>query len=148
MAITTASASHASIAAFGVGTRVRLRACEAHSTGFRGFTLGLRPGTGCEDTGPVAGPRLLGRRVPAARVHRERPAAGGRRCLDDELELHAAPLRQRQPAGVRLAGLALTVSRPVKVDSFVGLAKDLGVPADATGSRRIVLSGTPAPALS
>ncbi|SHM92724.1 Predicted lactoylglutathione lyase [Streptomyces yunnanensis] len=34
--------------AFGVDSRIRLRACDAHSTGFRGFTLALtvsRPAT-------------------------------------------------------------------------------------------------------
>ncbi|MEU6606542.1 glyoxalase [Streptomyces shenzhenensis] len=65
MAITTSTAAHTSIAsvtlevadpeaarrfytAFGVDTRIRLRASEAHSTGFRGFTLALtvsRPAT-------------------------------------------------------------------------------------------------------
>ncbi|MEU6220814.1 glyoxalase [Streptomyces sp. NPDC047022] len=65
MAITASTASHTSIAsvilevadpegahrfyrAFGVDTRIRLRASEAHSTGFRGFTLALtvsRPAT-------------------------------------------------------------------------------------------------------
>ncbi|GAA3801821.1 glyoxalase [Streptomyces chiangmaiensis] len=65
MAITTSTASNTSIAsvtlevadpeaarrfytAFGVDTRIRLRASEAHSTGFRGFTLALtvsRPAT-------------------------------------------------------------------------------------------------------
>ncbi|MCK7622582.1 glyoxalase [Streptomyces sp. RS10V-4] len=166
--------------AFGVDGHVRLRASDAPTTGFRGFTLALTV------SGPATVDSFVGAAV-AAGAAVLRPAAkslwgyGGvvqapdgtlwkiatsakkdtgpaTRRLDDLVlllgvaDVKAAKrfsadrgLTVAKSFGGKYAEFAADGSSPVKLALYRrrGLAKDLGVPADGTGSHRIVL-GTPA----
>lgn len=166
-------------AAFGVDAHVGLRASEAHSTGFRGFTLALTVSR------PATVDSFLGAAVDAG-ASVLRPAAaslwgyGGVVQAPDGTIWKAATSAKKDtgPAtreideivlllGVRdvraskrfYADRGLTVARSfggkyaefaageagaVKLALYKrgGLAKDLGVPADGSGSHRVVLGGT------
>lgn len=166
-------------AAFGVDAHVGLRASEAHSTGFRGFTLALTVSR------PTTVDSFLGAAVDAG-ASVLRPAAaslwgyGGVVQAPDGTIWKAATSAKKDtgPAtreideivlllGVRdvraskrfYADRGLTVARSfggkyaefatgeagaVKLALYKrgGLAKDLGVPADGSGSHRVVLGGT------
>ncbi|MFH9726360.1 glyoxalase [Streptomyces sp. NPDC017254] len=166
-------------AAFGVDTYIGLRASEAHSTGFRGFTLALTV------SGPATVDHFVGAAV-AAGATVLKPAAksfwgysGVVRAPDGTIwKIATSEKKDTGPAtreiddivlllGVEdvkatrqmYAGLGLTVAKsfggkyaefapgqssPVKLALYKrrALAKDLGVPADGTGSHRVVLGGT------
>ncbi|MFJ9683927.1 glyoxalase [Streptomyces sp. NPDC101194] len=199
MATTTSTASRTSIAsvtlevadteaahrfytAFGVDTRIHLRASEAHSTGFRGFTLALtvsRPTTvdsflgAAEDAGATvlkpAVKSLWGYggvvQAPDGTIWKIATSAkkdtGPAICEIDEIVLLLG-VEDVKASKQFYVGRGLTVARsfggkyaeftsdefsPVKLALYKrrGLAKDLGVPADGTGSHRIVLGGTAGP---
>ncbi|MEV7279455.1 glyoxalase [Streptomyces sp. NPDC093111] len=165
--------------AFGVDTRIRLRASEAPSSGFRGFAMALT----------VSGPATVDAFVDAAVTAGAtvvKPAAksmwgygGVVQAPDGTLwKLATSAKKDNGPATreiddtVLLLGVAdvkatkefyvgqgLTVARsfggkytefaagpssPVKLALYKhrGLAKDLGVPVDGSGSHRIALGGT------
>uniref|UniRef100_A0AAU2K1J0 Glyoxalase n=1 Tax=Streptomyces sp. NBC_00049 TaxID=2903617 RepID=A0AAU2K1J0_9ACTN len=165
--------------AFGVDTYVRLRASEAHSTGFRGFTLALTV------SGPATVDGFVGAAVDAGATVLK-PAAkslwgyGGVVQAPDgtiwkiatSAKKHTGPATREIDEVVLLlgvedvkatkqfyAGRGLTVTKsfggkyaefapgqssPVKLALYKrrALAKDLGVPADGTGSHCIVLGTT------
>lgn len=168
-------------AAFGVDAHIRLRASEAHSTGFRGFTLALtvsRPATVDSFLGAAvaAGATVL---KPAAKslwgyggvvqtpdgtiwkvaTSAKKDSGPATREIDEIVLLLGV---EDVKAGKRFyVGRGLTVAKsfggkyvefasgesgPVKLALYKrrGLAKDLGVPAEGTGSRRIVLGSTTA----
>jgi predicted lactoylglutathione lyase len=175
-------AAHRFYTAFGVNTQIRLRASEAHSTGFRGFTLALTVSR------PATVDRLLGAAVDAGATVLK-PAAkslwgygGVVQASDGTIwKIATSAKKDTGPAtreideivlllGVEdvkaskqfYVGRGLTVARsfggkyaefasgessPVKLALYKrrGLAKDLGVPADGTGSHRIVLGSTAGP---
>ncbi|MGW1160820.1 glyoxalase [Streptomyces sp. NPDC002513] len=199
MAITASTASHTSLAsvtlevvdpeaahrfytAFGVDTRIRLRASEAHSTGFRGFTLALtvsRPATvdSFLDAAMDAGATML---KPAAKslwgyggivqapdgtiwkvaTSAKKDTGPATREIDEVVLLLGVEdvkaskqfyvgrgLTVARSFGGKYAEFTSDESTPVKLALYKrrGLAKDLGVPADGTGSHRIVLGGTAGP---
>ena len=165
--------------AFGVDSHVRLRASEAHSTGFRGFTLALTV------SGPATVDSFLGAALDAGATVLK-PAAkslwgyGGVVQAPDGTTWKVATSGKKDtgPAtreidefvlllGVEdvkaskqfYVGRGLTVAKsfggkytefasdessPVKLALYKrrGLAKDLGVAVDGSGSHRIVLGGT------
>lgn len=174
-------AAHRFYAAFGVATRIRLRASDALSSGFRGFALALtvsRPATVDAFLGAAvdAGARVL---KPAAKTlwgyggvvqapdgtiwkvatSAKKDTGPATREIDDMvLLLGVGDVKASKEFYV---GRGLTVGRsfggkytefaagegsPVKLALYKhrGLAKDLGVPADGTGSHRVVLGGTAA----
>ncbi|MGZ9928361.1 glyoxalase [Streptomyces sp. NC-S4] len=196
MATTTSTAAHTSLAsvtlevadpeaarrfyrAFGVDTYVCLRASEAHSTGFRGFTLALTV------AGPATVDGFVGAAVDAGATVLK-PAAkslwgysGVVRAPDGTIwKIATSAKKDSGPAtrevdelvlliGVEdvkatkqfYVGRGLTVAKsfggkyaefapgqsgPVKLALYKrrALAKDLGVPADGSGSHRIVLGST------
>ncbi|MFE4801765.1 glyoxalase [Streptomyces sp. NPDC056708] len=196
MATTTSTAANTSLAsvtlevadreaarrfysAFGVDTYMRLRASEAHSTGFRGFTLALTV------SGPATVDSFLGAAVDAGATVLK-PAAkslwgygGVVQAPDGTIwKIATSAKKDTGPAtreideivlllGVEdvkatkqfYVGRGLTVAKsfggkytefapgqssPVKLALYKrrALAKDLGVPADGTGSHRIVLGST------
>ncbi|MEW2401697.1 glyoxalase [Streptomyces sp. NPDC046862] len=168
--------------AFGVDTYIRLRASEAPSTGFRGFTLALTV------SGPATVDSFLGAAVDAGATVLK-PAAkslwgyGGVVQAPDgtiwkvatSAKKDTGPATREIDEVVLLLGVedvkatkqfyvgqGLTVARsfggkyaefasgeagPVKLALYKrrGLAKDLGVPADGTGSHRVVLGSTAGP---
>ncbi|WP_432041645.1 glyoxalase [Streptomyces cadmiisoli] len=168
--------------AFGVNTYIRLRASEAPSTGFRGFTLALtvsRPATVDSFLGAAvdAGATVL---KPAAKslwgyggvvqapdgtiwkaATPEKKDTGPATGEIDEIVLLLGVedvkagkqfyvdrgLAVARSFGGKYAGFASDESSPVKLALYKrrGLAKDLGVPADGTGSRRIVVGSTAGP---
>ncbi|MEE1753201.1 glyoxalase [Streptomyces sp. SP18CS02] len=175
-------AAHRFYTAFGVDTYIRLRASEAHSTGFRGFTLALtvaRPATvdGFFDAAVDAGATVL---KPAAKslwgyggvvrapdgtiwkiaTSAKKDTGPATREVDEIVLLLGV---EDVKAGRQFyVGRGLTVARsfggkytefasdgagPVKLALYKrrGLAKDLGVPAEGTGSHRLVLGGTTGP---
>jgi predicted lactoylglutathione lyase len=199
MAITTSTASNTSIAsvilevadpeaahrfytAFGVDTHIRLRASEAHSTGFRGFTLALtvsRPATVDSFVGAAmdAGATVL---KPAAKslwgyggvvqapdgtiwkvaTSAKKDTGPATREIDEIVLLLGVEdvkaskqfyvgrgLTVARSFGGKYAEFTSGESSPVKLALYKrrGLAKDLGVPADGTGSHRIVLGSTAGP---
>ncbi|MFF3879056.1 glyoxalase [Streptomyces sp. NPDC001978] len=199
MAITTSTASHTSIAsvtlevadpeaarrfytAFGVDTRIGLRASEAHSTGFRGFTLALTvsgPATvdSFVDAAMDAGATVL---KPAAKslwgyggvvqapdgtiwkiaTSAKKDTGSAARGIDEIVLLLGVEdvkatkqfyvgrgLTVARSFGSKYAEFTSDESSPVKLALYKrrGLAKDLGVPADGTGSHRIVLGCTVGP---
>lgn len=165
--------------AFGVDTHLRLRASEAHSSGFRGFTLALTV------SGPATVDGFFGAAVDAGATVLK-PAAksfwgysGVVRAPDGTIwKIATSEKKDTGPAtreiddvvlliGVEdvkatkqfYVGRGLTVAKsfggkyaefapgqcsPVKLALYKrrALAKDLGVPADGTGSHRIVLGST------
>ncbi|WP_404962728.1 glyoxalase [Streptomyces sp. 147326] len=196
MATTTSTAANTSLASvtlevadpeaarrfysdFGVDTYIRLRASEAHSTGFRGFTLALTV------SGPATVDGFVGAAVDAGATVLK-PAAkslwgygGVVQAPDGTIwKIATSAKKDTGPAtreidevvlliGVEdvkatkqfYAGRGLTVAKsfggkyaefapgqssPVKLALYKrrALAKDLGVPADGTGSHRIVLGST------
>ncbi|WP_205862864.1 glyoxalase [Planosporangium thailandense] len=196
MAITTSTASNTSLAsvilevadpeaarrfytAFGVDSHIRLRASEAHSTGFRGFTLALgvsRPATVDSFLGLAvdAGATVL---KPAAKslwgyggvvqapdgtiwkaaTSAKKDTGPATREIDEIVLLLGVEdvkaskqfyvgrgLTVARSFGGKYAEFASGESSPVKLALYKrrGLAKDLGVPADGTGSHRIVLGST------
>ncbi|MGW0336513.1 glyoxalase [Streptomyces sp. NPDC003011] len=175
-------AAHRFYTAFGVDAHVHLRASEAHSTGFRGFTLALTV------SGPATVDGFLGAAVDAGATVLK-PAAkslwgygGVVRAPDGTIwKVATSEKKDTGPAtreidevvlllGVEdvkaskrfYVGRGLTVAKsfggkyaefasdessrvsPVKLALYKrpGLAKDLGVPADGTGSHRVVLGST------
>ncbi|MFF0451390.1 glyoxalase [Streptomyces sp. NPDC004609] len=199
MAITTSTASNTSIAsvtlevadpeaarcfyaAFGVDTGIRLRASEAHSTGFRGFTLALtvsQPATvdGFVDAATDAGATVL---KPAAKslwgyggvvqapdgaiwkvaTSAKKDTGPATREIDEIVLLLGVEdvkaskqfyvgrgLTVARSFGGKYAEFTSGESSPLKLALYKrrGLAKDLGVPADGTGSHRIVLGSTAGP---
>lgn len=199
MAITTSTASDTSIAsvtlevadpeaahrfytAFGVDTRIRLRTSEAHSTGFRGFTLALtvsRPATvdsfvgAAMDAGATvlkpAAKSLWGYggvvqapdgtiwKVATSAKKDTGPATGeideivlllGVEDVKASKEFYVGRgLTVARSFGGKYAEFTAGESSPVKLALYKrrGLAKDLGVPAEGTGSHRIVLGSTAGP---
>ncbi|MER6628414.1 glyoxalase [Streptomyces sp. NPDC000987] len=165
--------------AFGVDTYIRLRASEAPSTGFRGFTLALtvsRPATvdgyvgAAVDAGATvlkpAAKSLWGYggvvRAPDGTIWKiatsAKKATGPAAREIDEVVLLLG-VEDVKAARQFYVGRGLTVTKsfggkyaefaagrysPVKPALYKrrGLARDLGVPADGTGSHRIVLGGT------
>ncbi|MFJ5779068.1 glyoxalase [Streptomyces sp. NPDC093094] len=165
--------------AFGVDTYIRLRVSDAHSTGFRGFTLGLTV------SGPATVDGFVGAAVDAGATVLK-PAAkslwgygGVVQAPDGTIwKIATSAKKDTGPAtreidevvlllGVEdvkatkqfYAGRGLTVAKSfggkyaefapgqsslVKLALYKrrALAKDLGVPADGTGSHRVVLGGT------
>ncbi|KOV72958.1 glyoxalase [Streptomyces sp. AS58] len=168
--------------AFGVNTYIRLRASEAPSTGFRGFTLALtvsRPATVDSFLGAAvdAGATVL---KPAAKslwgyggvvqapdgtiwkaATPEKKDTGPATGEIDEIVLLLGVedvkagkqfyvdrgLAVARSFGGKYAEFASDESSPVKLALYKrrSLAKDLGVPADGTGSRRIVVGSTAGP---
>ncbi|MEU0810998.1 glyoxalase [Streptomyces sp. NPDC005970] len=161
---------------FGVDTRIRLRASEAHSTGFRGFTMALTvsgPATvdGFVDAAVDAGATVL---KPAAKspwgyggvvqapdgtiwkiaTSAKKDTGPATREIDEMVLLLGVEdvkgskqfyvgrgLTVAKSFGGKYAEFASDESSPVKLALYKrrGLAKDLGVPAEGTGSHRVVL---------
>ncbi|GIE91440.1 Predicted lactoylglutathione lyase [Actinoplanes regularis] len=165
--------------AFGVDAHIRLRASEAPSTGFRGFTMALTvsgPATvnGFLDAAIAAGATVL---KPAAKslwgyggvvqapdgtiwkvaTAAKKDTGPATREIDEVVLLLGVEdvkaskqfyvgqgLTVAKSFGGKYAEFASGESSPVKLALYKrrGLAKDLGVPADGTGSHRIVLGNT------
>ncbi|MER7000881.1 glyoxalase [Streptomyces sp. NPDC000410] len=196
MATTTSTAANTSLAsvtlevadpeaarrfytAFGVDTYIRLRASEAHSTGFRGFTLGLTVSGPATVDGFVGAAVDAGATVlkPAAKslwgyggvvqapdgtiwkiaTSAKKDTGPATREIDEVVLLLGVEdvkatkqfyvgrgLTVAKSFGGKYAEFAPGQSSPVKLALYKrrGLAKDLGVPADGTGSHRIVLGST------
>ncbi|MEV6578543.1 glyoxalase [Streptomyces sp. NPDC051582] len=172
-------AAHRFYAAFGVDAYVRLRASEGHSTGFRGFTLGLTvsgPATvdGFFGAAVEAGATVL---KPAARslwgyggvvrapdgtiwkiaTSAKKDTGPDTREIDELVLLLGVEavkatrqfyvergLTVTKSFGGKYTEFAAGTSCPVKLALYKrsALAKDLGVPADGTGSHRIALGST------
>ncbi|MFR9799383.1 glyoxalase [Streptomyces sp. MS06] len=172
-------AAHRFHTALGVDARIGLRASEAPSTGFRGFTLALTvsgPATvdaflgAATDAGAAvlkpAEKSLWGYggvvRAPDGTIWKVATSArkdtGPATRQIDELVLLLGVedvkaskrfyvgrgLAVGRSFGGKYAEFASEESAPVKLALYKrsGLAKDLGVPAEGTGSHRIVLGGT------
>ncbi|WP_425830985.1 glyoxalase [Streptomyces fractus] len=166
-------------AAFGVDTHIRLRASEAHSAGFRGFTLALTV------SGPATVDGFLGAAVdagatvlkPAAKslwgyggvvqapdgtiwkvaTSAKKDTGPATREIDEMVLLLGVEdvkatkqyyvgkgLSVAKSFGGKYAEFASNGSGPVKLALYKrrGLAKDLGVADDGSGSHRIVLGST------
>ncbi|MEU3345233.1 glyoxalase [Streptomyces sp. NPDC006700] len=175
-------AAHRFYTAFGVDTYVRLRASEAHSTGFRGFTLALTV------SGPATVDSFLNAAVeagatvlkPAAKslwgyggvvqapdgtiwkvaTSAKKDTGPATREIDEVVLLLGVEdvkaskqfyvgrgMTVARSFGGKYAEFAAGDSSPVKLALYKrrGLAKDLGVPDDGTGSHRIVLGTTADP---
>ncbi|MEU3446048.1 glyoxalase [Streptomyces thermolilacinus] len=166
-------------AALGVDTHIRLRASDARSTGFRGFTLALTvPGRGAVD-GFVGAAVDAGATVlkPAAKslwgyggvvrspdgtvwkfaTPEKKDVGPAAREIDDIVLLLGVEdvkaskrfyvergLSVARSFGGKYAEFAPGAAGGVKLALYKrrGLARDLGVPADGTGSHRVVLGGT------
>ncbi|WP_282695338.1 glyoxalase [Streptomyces sp. CC208A] len=174
-------AAHRFYSAFGVDAYLRLRASEAHSTGFRGFTLALTvsgPATvdGFVTAAVDAGATVLKPAVkslwgyggvvqaPDGTIWKiatsaKKDTGPATREIDEVVLLLGVEdvkatkqfyvergLTVAKSFGGKYAEFALGQSSPVKLALYKrrGLAKDLGVPADGTGSHRIVLGGATA----
>ncbi|MFE9446609.1 glyoxalase [Streptomyces sp. NPDC006602] len=175
-------ATHRFYTAFGVDTHIRLRASEAQSTGFRGFTLALtvsRPAAVDSFVGAAtdAGATVL---KPAAKslwgyggvvqapdgtiwkiaTSAKKDTGPATREIDEIVLLLGVEdvkaskqfyvgrgLTVARSFGGKYAEFTSGESSPVKLALYKrrGLAKDLGVPADGTGSHRIVLGSTAGP---
>ncbi|MBO8191850.1 glyoxalase [Streptomyces oryzae] len=168
--------------AFGVDTHIRLRASEAPSTGFRGFTLALtvsRPTTvdsflgAAVDGGATvlkpAATSLWGYggvvQAPDGSIWKvatsaKKDTGPATREIDEIVLLLGVEdvkagkqfyvgrgLTVARSFGGKYAEFASDASSPVKLALYKrrALAKDLGVPADGTGSHRIVLGSTAGP---
>ncbi|WP_020550255.1 glyoxalase [Streptomyces scabrisporus] len=195
MATTTSTAANTSLAsvtlevadleaarrfysAFGVDAYIRLRASEAHSTGFRGFTLALTVSGPATVDGFVGAAVDAGATVlkPAAKslwgyggvvqapdgtiwkiaTSAKKDTGPATREIDEVVLLLGVEsvkatrqfyvdrsLTVAKSFGGKYAEFAPGQSSPVKLALYKrrALAKDLGVPADGTGSHRIVLGG-------
>lgn len=168
--------------AFGVDTYIRLRASEAHSTGFRGFTLALtvsRPATvdSFVDAAVGAGATVL---KPAQKslwgyggvvqapdgtiwkvaTSAKKDTGPATREIDEVVLLIGVEdvkatkrfyvgrgLTVGKSFGGKYAEFTCDGSSPVKLALYQrrGLAKDLGVPVDGTGSHRIVIGSAAGP---
>lgn len=165
--------------AFGVDAYVRLRASEAHSTGFRGFTLALTVSGPATVDGFVGAAVDAGATVlkPAAKslwgyggvvqapdgtiwkiaTSAKKDTGPATREIDEVVLLIGVEdvkatrqfyvgrgLTVAKSFGGKYAEFAPGQSSPVKLALYKrrALAKDLGVPADGTGSHRVVLGGT------
>ncbi|MCX5216052.1 glyoxalase [Kitasatospora sp. NBC_00240] len=172
-------AAHRFYAAFGVDTYLRLRASEAQSTGFRGFTLALTVSGPATVDGFVAAAVDAGATVlkPAAKslwgysgvvqapdgtiwkiATSAKKDTGPATHEIDELVLLIGVedvkatkqfyvgqgLTVAKSFGGKYAEFAAGTSSPVTLALYKrrALAKDLGVPADGTGSHRIALGST------
>ncbi|MET7737520.1 glyoxalase [Streptomyces sp. NPDC005402] len=196
MATTTSTAAHTILAsvtlevadlnaarrfygAFGVDTYIRLRASEAPSTGFRGFTLALTVSGPATVDGFVAAAVSAGAVLlkPAAKslwgyggvvqapdgtiwkiaTSAKKDTGPATRQIDEFVLLLGVEdvkatkqfyvgrgLTVAKSFGGKYAEFAPGQSSPVKLALYKrsALAKDLGVPADGTGSHRIVLGST------
>ncbi|WP_107101408.1 glyoxalase [Peterkaempfera griseoplana] len=175
-------AAHRFYTAFGVDSYLRLRASEAHTTGFRGFSLALtvsRQATvdsflgAAEDAGATvlkpAAKSLWGYggvvqapdgTIWKAATSAKKDTGPATREIDDFVLLLG--VEDMKASKQFYVGQGLTVARSFgsKYTEFApgeggivklalykrrGLAKELGVPADGTGSHRIVLGSTAAP---
>ncbi|MFF8609610.1 glyoxalase [Streptomyces sp. NPDC015346] len=172
-------AAHRFYTAFGVDTHVRLRASEAHSTGFRSFTLALtvsRPATvdGFLGAAVDAGATVL---KPAAKslwgyggvvaapdgtiwkvaTSAKKDTGPATREIDEIVLLLGVEdvkaskqfyvgrgLAVARSFGGKYAEFVSGGASPVKLALYKrrGLARDLGVAADGTGSHRIGLGST------
>jgi predicted lactoylglutathione lyase len=180
--VTDIEAARRFYTAFGVDTYIRLRASEADSTGFRGFTLALtvsRPATvdGFVGTAVDAGATVL---KPAAKslwgyggvveapdgtiwkvaTSAKKDTGPATREIDEMVLLLGVEdvkaskqfyvdrgLTVAKSFGGKYAEFASGESSPVKLALYKrgGLAKDLGVAADGSGSHGIVLGSTADP---
>ncbi|MER8041638.1 glyoxalase [Streptomyces sp. NPDC094032] len=172
-------AAHRFYSAFGVDTRIRLRASETPTEGFRGFALALTvsgPATvdAFVDAAVSAGATVL---KPAAKslwgyggvfrapdgtiwkvaTSAKKDNGPATREIDEMVLLIGVDdvkatkefyvgrgLTVAKSFGGKYAEFAAPASSPVKLALYKhrGLAKELGVPADGSGSHRIVLGGT------
>ncbi|MFG2715723.1 glyoxalase [Streptomyces goshikiensis] len=165
--------------AFGVDAYLRLRASEAHSTGFRGFTLALTVSNPATVDGFVGAAVDAGATVlkPAAKslwgyggvvqapdgtiwkiaTSAKKDTGPATREIDEVVLLIGVEavkatkqfysdrgLTVAKSVGSKYVEFAPGHSSPVKLALYKrrALAKDLGVPADGTGSHRVVLGGT------
>ncbi|MFI6985464.1 glyoxalase [Embleya sp. NPDC050154] len=165
--------------AFGVDTYIDLRASEAHSTGFRGFTLALTVSGPATVDGFVGAAVDAGATVlkPAAKslwgyggvvqapdgtiwkiaTSAKKDTGPATREIDEVVLLIGVEdvkatkqfyvgrgMTVAKSFGGKYAEFAPGQSSPVKLALYKrrALAKDLGVPADGTGSHRIVLGST------
>lgn len=171
--------AHRFYTAFGVDTHIHLRPSEAHTTGFRGFTLALTV------SGPATVDSFVGAAVnagatvlkPAAKslwgyggvvqapdgtiwkvaTSAKKDNGPATREIDDLVLLLGVEdvkaskqfyvgrgLTVARSFGGKYAEFASGGSGPLKLALYKrpGLAKDLGVPADGTGSHRVVLGST------
>ncbi|MGN5634202.1 glyoxalase [Streptomyces sp. AC154] len=165
-------------AAFGVDAYISLRASEAHSTGFRGFTLGVTVSGPATVDGFVGAAVDAGATVlkPAAKslwgyggvvqapdgtiwkiaTSAKKDTGPATREIDEVVLLIGVEdvkatkefyvgrgMTVAKSFGGKYAEFAPGQSSPVKLALYKrrGLAKDLGVPADGTGSHRILLGG-------
>ncbi|MEV7178024.1 glyoxalase [Kitasatospora sp. NPDC093679] len=179
--VTDLEAAHRFYSAFGVDTLVRLRASEAPSTGFRGFTLALTvsgPATvdGFVSAAVDAGATVLKPatkslwgyggvvRAPDGTIWKiatsaKKDTGPATREIDEFVLLIGVEdvkatkqfyvdrgLTVAKSFGGKYAEFAPGGAGPVKLALYKrrALAKDLGVPADGTGSHRIALGGTTA----
>ncbi|MFE3760426.1 glyoxalase [Streptomyces sp. NPDC059104] len=164
--------------AFGVDAYIGLRACDAHSTGFRGFTLGLTvsgPATvdGFFAAAVAAGATVLKPtakslwgyggvvRAPDGTIWKiatsaKKDTGPDTREIDEIVLLLGVEavkatrqyyvgrgLTVAKSFGGKYAEFVPGQSSPVKLALYKrrALAKDLGVPADGTGSHRVALGG-------
>ncbi|MPY57637.1 VOC family protein [Streptomyces spongiae] len=168
-------------AAFGLGSRVRLRASDAPTTGFRGFTLSITVSQPADvnsfiDSALEAGATSL---KPATKsfwgyggvvqapdgtiwkvaTSSKKDTGPATRKIDELVLLLGVEdvkaskrfyveqgLAVAKSFGGKYVEFAAAEASPVKLALYKrpGLAKDVGVPADGTGSHRIVLGGTAA----
>ncbi|MEU5637294.1 glyoxalase [Streptomyces rishiriensis] len=165
--------------AFGVDTHIRLRASEAPSTGFRGFTMALTVSGPATVDGFVAAAVEAGAAVlkPAAKslwgyggvvqapdgtiwkiaTSAKKDTGPATREIDEVVLLLGVEdvkatkqfyvgrgLTVAKSFGGKYAEFAPGQAGLVKLALYKrrGLAKDLGVPADGTGSHRLVLGST------
>ncbi|MFE5794233.1 glyoxalase [Streptomyces sp. NPDC056503] len=172
-------ASHRFYSAFGVDTYLSLRASEAGSTGFRGFTLALTVSGPATVDGFVGAAVAAGATVlkPAKKslwgyggiiqapdgtiwkiaTSAKKDTGPDTREIDEVVLLLGVEdvkatkqfyadrgLTVAKSFGGKYVEFAPGESSPVKLALYKrrGLAKDLGVPDDGTGSHRIVLGGT------
>ncbi|MFF1902352.1 glyoxalase [Kitasatospora sp. NPDC058218] len=172
-------AAHRFYTAFGVDAYVRLRASEAHSTGFRGFTLALTVSGPATVDGFVAAAVEAGATVlkPAAKslwgyggvvqapdgtiwkiaTSAKKDTGPATREIDEVVLLIGVEDVKATKQFYVERGLTVAKSFGGKYAEFTpgragevklalykrrALAKDLGVPADGTGSHRIALGNT------
>ncbi|MFC5220303.1 glyoxalase [Streptomyces coerulescens] len=177
--VTDIEAARRFYTAFGVDRYVRLRASEAHSTGFRGFTLALTV------SGPATVDSFLGAAVDAGATvlkpatkslwgyggvvqapdgtickvatSAKKDTGPATREIDEVVLLLGVEdvkagkqfyvgqgMTVARSFGGKYAEFAADGSSPVKLALYKrrGLAKDLGVPTDGSGSHRVILGST------
>ncbi|MFD4971260.1 glyoxalase [Streptomyces sp. NPDC058424] len=166
-------------AAFGLGSQVRLRASDAPTTGFRGFTMSITVSQPADvdsfigsalDAGATslkpAAKSLWGYggvvQAPDGTIWKvatssKKNTGPATRKIDDLVLLLGAEdvkaskqfyveqgLTVAKSFGGKYVEFASDDSSPVKLALYKrrGLAKDVGVPEDGSGSHRVVLNGT------